>query len=228
MHSRFAVYGLLTAVFVLMLSVFSFGQDLDHVAVSGTVTDPNGLAVVGASVTIKEVTNGKELTTTTNDEGRYQFFALDPGRYKITATASGFGVTETPELPMIAGKRVQQDFKLALAGVAVETTVTADPESVLDVDTSRTIVGSTLTEREIEELPNNTRNPLDLVLAVGGTSEEALSTSDLAEDRNSNPRSTPLEQGNFTISGGASYSNNITIDGFDNNDDRSARDRFQP
>ncbi|MCV4755101.1 Plug domain-containing protein, partial [Escherichia coli] len=50
----------------------------------------------------------------------------------------------------------------------------------------------------------------------------------LAEDRNSNPRSTPLEQGNFTISGGASYSNNITIDGFDNNDDRSARDRFQP
>src|SRR5690606_30227775 len=66
------------------------------------------------------------------------------------------------------------------------------------------------------------------VLAVGGTSEEALSTSDLAEDRNSNPRSTPLEQGNFTISGGASYSNNITIDGFDNNDDRSARDRFQP
>ena len=228
MHSRFAVYGLLTAALVLMLSVFTLGQDLDHVAVSGVVTDPNGLAVVGATVTIKETTNGKELTATTNNDGRYQFIALDPGKYKLTATASGFGVTETPELAMIAGKRVQQDFKLALAGVAVETTVTADPESVLDVDTSRTVVGSTLTEREIEELPNNSRNPLDLVLAVGGTAEEALSTSDLAEDRNSNPRSTPLEQGNFTISGGASYSNNITIDGFDNNDDRSARDRFQP
>ena len=65
MHSRFAVYGLLTAVLVLMLSVLSFGQDLDHVAVSGTVTDPNGLAVVGATVTIKEVTVGKELTATT-------------------------------------------------------------------------------------------------------------------------------------------------------------------
>src|SRR5690606_22088563 len=153
MHSRFAVYGLLTAVFVLMLSVFSFGQDLDLVAFSGTVTDPNGLAVVGASVTIKEVNNGKELTTTTNDEGRYQFFALDPGRYKITATASGFGVTETPDLPMIAGKRVQQGFKLALAGAAVETTVTADPESVLHDGPSRTIGVSTPHEGRTEELP---------------------------------------------------------------------------
>src|SRR4029078_2933286 len=95
-------------------------------------------------------------------------------------------------------------------------------------DTTRTIVGSTITQREIEELPNNSRNPLDLVLTLGGTSEEAISTRDLADDRNSNPRSTPLEQGNFSISGGAAYSNNITIDGFDNNDDRSARDRFQP
>jgi hypothetical protein len=96
------------------------------------------------------------------------------------------------------------------------------------IDTTRTIVGGTIEQREIEELPNIGRNPLDLVLTLGGTSEEALSTSDLAEDRNANPRSTPLEQGNFTIAGGASYSNNITIDGLDNNDDRSARDRFQP
>ena len=80
----------------------------------------------------------------------------------------------------------------------------------------------------MEELPNLDRNPLDLVLTVGGVSEEALSTTDLAEDEDANPRSTPFEQGNFSISGGASYSNNITIDGLDNNDDRSARERFQP
>lgn len=67
-----------------------------------------------------------------------------------------------------------------------------------------------------------------MVLTLGGTAEEALSTRDLAEDRNADPRNTPVEQGNFSLSGGASNSNNITIDGFDNNDDFSARDRFQP
>lgn len=232
MHSRFAVLALLTAALLLVLSVFSFGQDLDHVAVSGTVTDPNGLAVVGATVTIKETTNGKELTATTNNDGRYQFLALDPGKYKLTATASGFATTETPELPMIAGKRVQQDFKLGLAGVAVETTVTADPESVLDVDTTRTVTGSTLTEREIEELPLDSRNPLDLVLTIGGTMEEPLSTRDLADDRGergiSAPGTTPEEAGIFGLSGGAAYSNNVTINGLDNNDDRGASFRFQP
>ncbi|NJM53956.1 MAG: TonB-dependent receptor [Blastocatellia bacterium] len=90
------------------------------------------------------------------------------------------------------------------------------------------MVGGTITSKEIEEIPVNTRNPLDLVLTLGGTSEEALSTRDLAEDRNQSPATAPAEQGNFSLSGGASYSNNITIDGLDNNDDRGAGVRFQP
>ena len=105
--------------------------------------------------------------------------------------------------------------------------VQADDEGPL-VDTTRTVVGGTISEREIEEIPNVSRNPLDLVLTLGGTSEEQLSTSGLAEDRNANPSSAPLEQGNFSLSGGTAYSNNLTIDGLDNNDDRSSRDRFQP
>src|SRR5690606_7671661 len=82
--------------------------------------------------------------------------------------------------------------------------------------------------RELEELPNSSRDPLELVLTLGGTSEEALSTRDLAEDRNVTNATPPAEQGNFSLSGGVSYSNNITIDGLDNNDDRSANVRFQP
>jgi hypothetical protein len=57
--------------------------------------------------------------------------------------------------------------------------------------------------------------------------EEPLSTRDLAEDRTTS-RSTPEEAGNFSLSGGPAYSNNITIDGLDNNDDRAARERFNP
>ena len=70
------------------------------------------------------------------------------------------------------------------------------------------------------------------MLTLGGVSEEQLSTRDLSEDRGTRgqtvPGTTPEEAGVFGLSGGAGYSNNITIDGLDNNDDRSASFRFQP
>ncbi|MCU1290762.1 MAG: hypothetical protein JWN60_2991, partial [Acidobacteria bacterium] len=99
------------------------------------------------------------------------------------------------------------------------------------VDTTRTVVGGTVTQREIEELPNSSRNALDLVFTLGGVTEEPLSTRDLAEDGSAtgvNEPSALVEGGIFSLSGGAAYSNNITIDGLDNNDDRGAADRFQP
>src|SRR5207247_9021582 len=92
----------------------------------------------------------------------------------------------------------------------------------------RKVVGGTLTTPEVESLPVVTRSPLDLIFTLPGVSEEALSTRDLAEDRNASVTSSPEEAGNFSLSGGPAYSNNITIDGLDNNDDRAARERFTP
>ena len=82
--------------------------------------------------------------------------------------------------------------------------------------------------QEVEALPIVTRGPLDLIFTLPGVTEEPLSTRDLAEDRNTNPAQTPEEAGTFSLTGSPAYSNNITIDGLDNNDDRSARERFQP
>ncbi|MBA2621127.1 MAG: carboxypeptidase regulatory-like domain-containing protein, partial [Acidobacteria bacterium] len=220
----------LTSVVCLSLLAFTvttFAQSLDNVTFTGRVLDPNGLAVVGASVTATRVETGRERTAVTNDEGRYQIIQLEAGTYNLKATSGGFGVKENQGIITVSGQNVQLDFALAPAGVTAEVTTLGDEDAPV-VDTTRTVVGGTVTQREIEEIPNNSRNALDLVLTLGGTSEESLSTRDLAEDRNSNARSTPSEQGNFSLSGGASYSNNITIDGLDNNDDRSARDRFQP
>src|SRR6185503_15714081 len=73
-----------------------------------------------------------------------------------------------------------------------------------------------------------TRSPLDLIFTLPGVSEEPLSTRDLAEDRNTTVSNTPEEAGTLSLSGGQASSNNITIDGLDNNDDRAARERFQP
>ncbi|MDI1242187.1 MAG: carboxypeptidase regulatory-like domain-containing protein, partial [bacterium] len=214
---------------ILVFTVVSvFAQDLDDVTIAGRVTDANGLAVVGATVLVTEQASGAERTVTTNEEGRYRLIELKPGIYKVKASASGFGAKERINLETISGQNLQLDFSLSPADVQAEATVTVGDDDAPAVDTTRIVVGGTISAREIEEIPNSSRNPLDLVLTLGGTSEEQLSTSGLAEDTRQNPSGTPLEQGNFSLSGGTAYSNNITIDGLDNNDDRSSRDRFQP
>jgi hypothetical protein len=106
---------------------------------------------------------------------------------------------------------------------AVVTTVEAPI-----VDTKRTVVGATLTARETESLPLASRSVLDLIFTLPGVTEEPLSTRDLAEDRNASHASTPEEAVSFSLAGAPAYSNNLTIDGLDNNDDRAARERFQP
>lgn len=212
---------------VLSFAISVSAQDLDDVTISGRITDSAGLAVVGATVKATHVETGTERNVVTNDDGRYRFIELKPGTYKVSAAQTGFGTKERAAVQAVSGAALQLDFQLDPAGINVNEVVVADDQGPI-VDTARTVVGGTVTEREIEEIPNSTRNPLDLVLTLGGTSEEQLSTSGLAEDRNANPSNAPLEQGNFSLSGGTAYSNNLTIDGLDNNDDRSSRDRFQP
>jgi len=221
---RFFVLSLL-----LCASAFTAAaQDLDDVSISGRVTDSNGLAVVGAAITATETGTGVGRTVTTNEEGRYRIIELKPGVYKVKAATTGFGAKERTDLTTVSGQNLQLDFNLAPGDVQAQTTVTVGDDDTPLVDTTRTIVGGTITEREIEEIPNNSRNALDLVLTLGGTSEESLSVNGLADDRNVNSGTPPLEQGNFSLSGGTAYSNNLTIDGLDNNDDRSSRERFQP
>jgi hypothetical protein len=224
----------LAAISIFLLTVVSSvsGQDLDDVTIAGKITDPNGLAIVGATVKAMLVEAGIERTAVTDDEGRFRLIELRPGLYKVTASQTGFGTQERTELRTVSGQNVQLDFQLAPASVQAGTDVVVSDDDAPAVDTTRTVVGGTISEREVEELPNVGRNPLDLVLTLGGVTEEQLSTRDLSSDRGvrgvNAPGTTPEEAGTFGLSGGAAYSNNITVDGMDNNDDRSASFRFQP
>ena len=151
-------------------------QDLDDVTLFGRITDPNGLPIVGGTVTATHIESATSRTNITDG---------------------------------VSGQNLKLDFQLAPADVQAQATVTVTDEDAPAIDTERTVVGGTISEREIEEIPNANRNPLDLVLTLGGTSEESLSSSGLAEDSLQNPSGTPLEQGNFSLSGGTAYSNEI-------------------
>src|SRR5712692_3933787 len=201
-------------------------QDLDNATIAGRVIDQNSAVIPGATVTATLVKTKVERTVVTDGDGHYKLIKLEPGVYNIKASFTNFATEEKTELTTVAGQNVQLDFTLKPAGVAAETVVVSAAEAP-QVDTSRTVVGGTVTTHEIESLPVNSRSPIDLIFTLGGVSEEPLSTRDLAEDRTS-ARSSPEEAGNFSLSGGAAYSNNITIDGLDNNDDRAARERFTP
>ena len=229
--ARFIISTLLP---VLLLAAVSLAgsksvsaQDLDNVTITGRVMDQNGAVIPGATIEAILVSTGATRTTVTDDDGRYRVIQLEPGVYNLRATATGFAPLEKQQLSFIAGKNVQLDFTLVPGSVSVDPiVVTADDAPA--IDTTRTVVGGTVTTQEVESLPVNSRSPLDLIFTLPGVSEEALSTRDLAEDRNTSVANTPEESGTFSLSGGPAYSNNITIDGLDNNDDRAARERFQP
>lgn len=202
-------------------------QDLDDVTLNGQVTDQTGALVPGANVTATLTATNVARTVVTDAAGRYRLIELAPGTYNVSATSPGFAVETRTNLVTVAGQNVRLDFVLRPADVTAEQTVVADTDASV-VDTTRTVVGGTITREEAESLPIISRSPLDLVLTLPGVTEEPLSTRDAAEDRNRFARTTPEEAGTFALAGGAAYSNNFTIDGLDNNDDRAARERFQP
>jgi Carboxypeptidase regulatory-like domain/TonB dependent receptor/TonB-dependent Receptor Plug Domain len=212
---------------LLTLLVFTFNlqhihaQDLDTVTIFGRVLDQNGAVIPGAIV------EANTRNTTTDSRGRYRLIQLEPGFYSIRVSASGFASQEIQRIFTTSGQSVEFDVTLIPSGVVVEPVVVITAEVPI-VDTKRTVVGATLTSRETDLLPLPSRSVLDLIFTLPGITEEPLSTRDLAEDRDANHASTPEESGVFALAGAPAYSNNLTIDGLDNNDDRAARERFQP
>src|SRR5215510_14960224 len=187
-------------------------DDLDHVNFEGVVADSNGNVIADARVFVRRTGVGAERSTRTNLEGRYRFTTLSPGDYELRAEGAGF--------------QTARYEKISPAAVEAQITIDAAANPTL-VDTTRTVVGGTVTKEQIDKLPTESRNPLDLIFTLPGVAQPALSVRDLAGgDAKDDFSSTPEEAGVFSLTGGAPFSNNITIEGLDNNDDRGARERI--
>ena len=231
----FSVYKIVSlCLMVFAISINITAQDLDEVTISGKITDTNGDPVIGAKVLITNVSTGIKRNVVTKANGRYRLIELSPGKYKLKVTAKGFADKLTDELNTLSGQTITLNFKLSPASVVAEQTVTISEDDVSTIDITRTVVGGTITEQEIQELPNTSNDVLDLVFTLGGTAEEPLSIRNLASDdrigggSESDQPSSIIGTGSVSLAGGAANSTNITIDGLDNNDDRTASERFQP
>lgn len=220
-----AVLTVVSCFLLLALSSATSADDLDNIVFEGLIRDTAGAVIPGARVVAVQSDTGVERSATTNSEGRFQIAVGEPGNYRLRARANGFNEQESETLVTNSGHRYELDMTLAPAGFREQVTIAA--VSLPLVDTNRTVVGDTITQRELDELPIINRDPLQLVFLLGGVAEAPLSTADLADEgRGVFLRGTPEEAGLFSLTGAPSTSNNLTIDGLDNNDDRSAASRI--
>lgn len=224
-HLAFAACALCASSYVSADSIKSV-DDLDHVNFEGVVADSSGNVIAEARVFVRQTSVGAERSTKTDQEGRYRFTTLSPGIYEVRVEAVGFQTVRYEKISAVAGATIRHDFRLSPAAIEAQVTIDAAVNPTL-VDTARTVVGGTVTKEQIDKLPTESRNPLDLIFTLPGVAQPALSVRDLADgDVKDDFRSTPEEAGIFSVAGGAPFSNNITIEGLDNNDDRGARERI--
>jgi Carboxypeptidase regulatory-like domain/TonB dependent receptor-like, beta-barrel len=212
-------------IYAFSVNLAARADDLDNLTFQGAVRDSAGAAVIGARVSAIHIATGVERATVTDGEGRYRITVNAPGNYRLKVAANGFQESESREIAVTGGRVLAMDFELQPAGISEQVMVKASNPPL--VDTTRTVTGDTLTRRELDELPIAERDPLRLVFLLGGVSEAPLATADLADEgRGVFVRNAPEEAGVFSLTGAPATSNNLTIDGLDNNDDRAARERI--
>ncbi len=149
---RRAAVTFLTVLGVSLLCVpRSSAQSITSGDVTGTVTDPTGAVIPGASLTLTNVaTNGSKQVTTSGD-GTYRFAFVDPGTYKLTISAKGFRNQERDNVSVAAGQPTPINAQLALAGGAQTVDVV---ESVSAIQTENADVGTNVDARMLQDLPN--------------------------------------------------------------------------
>lgn len=194
---------LLLAIFTsLLFTVSAIGQSQVATAdLSGTVTDPNGAVVAGATVTAKSSATKISRSVTTNAEGTFQILSLPPGDYEVTAEASSFKKSVLSGIKLSVGQNADLTIKLEIGEASVVVNVTGDDVQL--VETTRTNVANTIDQQRIENLPINERS------ATGF----ALTLSTVGRD-NGRPIG-PAPSSGLNIGGQRGRSTQINVDGAD-------------
>ena len=133
--------------------------------IEGSVTDRQGLAVVGAEVRLVGDTVGFDKTTMTDGNGNYQLAAVPAGTYRLTVWRSGFATKAFKNLDIALNRTFKFDVTLEVGTVQQQVEVSAVPPLL---ETSSSSEGATITPQQIVDMPINGRNYLDLMQLVPG------------------------------------------------------------
>jgi Carboxypeptidase regulatory-like domain len=200
------------AACVLCLGAAVFAQTVTG-TLQGTVKDPNGAVLPGATVALRNVETGQERTMTTNEDGSYSATFLPIGRYNVTATGQGFGSVRREGVEVLLNQNVVADFTLSpTVGETVTVTTNEEP-----INTTNAEIKGRLTQQEILDKPTfNQSNFLTLAETFTGFQENPTSGQN-------NPTASSGSSVNFNGTGtrGATFQ----INGVNNDDSSENQNR---
>jgi hypothetical protein len=165
----------------------------------GTVTDPGGSVVPGATVTAKDNQTGREQTVTASGEGAFNFPQLAFGTYTVSVTATGYSTFTATDVKIDAGRDNTLNIAMAVGGVKENVTVVAGGEVVNSTNGELT---NTISEKQVKDLPINGRNPLALLNLLPGVNPTSSSINGQRSSSQTYTRDGLNVQDNFIKTGG--------------------------
>ena len=188
--------GVLFCIAMFAAAIFAQSQTTTG-TIQGTVADPNGAAIAGASVNVRNVQTGFERTVTSNSDGFFTAPLLPLGRYRVTTAATGFANSILENVEVTIGNTLALDVALKVGATAETVDVTSEAEAV---DTARTELSTQINQRSVENLPINRRDFSRFALLTPGVSIVQGPDGD-----------------EISINGQKGIQNNVSIDGADAN-----------
>jgi hypothetical protein len=173
----------------------------DNSSIAGTITDPSGAVVSGASITVISELTSAEHKTVSNRSGYYTIAGLAPGKYTVRVSAAGFSTVSRSNNNLDPSVPATVNLSLAVGETAQQVSVTAE-ETTVQADSST--LGRVITSNQAENIPLNGRNPLNLALTKAGITSATNTLSSFSY-------STGL--GALNINGGRERSNLVSYDG---------------
>lgn len=174
-------------------------------AVTGVITDPTGAPIVGVEVTATNLSTSFAVTTKSNDSGDYQTPFLSPGRYQVTAEASGFKKFVAKEVTLQAGDRSRLDIRLEIGALTESVTVN---ENISLLQTETASRSQVLANEIVQNVPTQGRNPFQIAWAAAGVVKSGsfryLRSFDIAGTSG------------ISINGGREKTNEVLLDGISN------------
>lgn len=171
----------------------------------GSVKDPSGAAVAGATITATDNSKGTTRTVTSDADGNYVVLSLPPSTYTVKIEASGFASKTVNNVLLEVGQQLALDVDLTIGDVGAVVDVAAGEAAL--VDTERTQQSTVISSKQLNNLPINRRNFLDFALLTPGVSD-ADNVNDSTDFR---VAQTP--QSGLSFGGNNGRGNSINVDG---------------
>ncbi len=163
-YTRFLIRSFFPALAVmLLLATAAFAQIAGKLV--GTVQDTQGAVVPGAKVVVKNDQTQTQFTVTSEKDGGWTLPSVSSGNYTVTVSAQGFKTTVVQAVKVDAGQPTTVNTTLEVGGVGDQVVVTGGGEVL---QTSSANISTTITGKQIHELPFSTRDAMQLVLVMPG------------------------------------------------------------